>query len=179
MQLCLSTTINDYKLFNNTSVSENATNNWAVQKLKMIQTHDNTHTHTHTHSISLWNVKTITIIIIITITIQIFMFTIVVVNIITNDANILNHVRIRMIQYHYQAISPDAKYFPLESNATEVTALVWPFNSATCCFVATSHILTVLSPEPVKKRRGVVSSCKIWTGIQFINIQILKTYTKL
>ena len=138
-----------------------------------------THTHTHTHSISLWNVKTITIIIIITITIQIFMFTIVVVNIITNDANILNHVRIRMIQYHYQAISPDAKYFPLESNATEVTALVWPFNSATCCFVATSHILTVLSPEPVKKRRGVVSSCKIWTGIQFINIQILKTYTKL
>ena len=55
---------------------------------------------------------------------KIFMFTIVVVNMITNDANILNHVRVCMIQYHYQAISPDAKYFPLESNATEVTALV-------------------------------------------------------
>ena len=26
---------------------------------------------------------------------------------------------------------------------------------------------------------GMVSSCKIWTGIQFINIQILKTNTKL
>ena len=60
----------------------------------------------------------------ITITIQICMFTIVVVNMITNDANILNHVRVCMIQYHYQAISPDAKYFPLESNATDLTKLV-------------------------------------------------------
>ena len=52
------------------------------------------------------------------------------------------------------ATSPDAKYFPLPSNATDVTKLVWPLSSATCCCVLTSHILTVLSLEPVKKRRG-------------------------
>jgi hypothetical protein len=30
------------------------------------------------------------------------------------------------------AASPDAKNFPLPSNATEVTVLVWPLSSASC-----------------------------------------------
>ena len=55
---------------------------------------------------------------------------------------------------HNQATSPDAKYFPLESNATDITAFVWPFSSATCCIELTSHTLTVQSSEPAKKRGG-------------------------
>ena len=30
------------------------------------------------------------------------------------------------------ATSPDAKYFPIPSNAPEVTVLVWPLSSASC-----------------------------------------------
>jgi len=66
---------------------------------------------------------------------------------------------------HAPLLSPDAKYFPLESNATDVTVFVWPFSSATCCCAATSQILTVQSLEPVKKRGGMVSSCRTWTEI--------------
>jgi hypothetical protein len=56
--------------------------------------------------------------------------------------------------YHYAAtshsrmmLSPehDAKYFPLESNATHVTLFVWPVSCATCCCAATSHNRTLLS----------------------------------
>ena len=65
--------------------------------------------------------KTVAIAISIT---MIFNSRIVVVVIITNHSQILNHVWIHSVHSHNQATSPDAKYFPLESNATDITAFV-------------------------------------------------------
>jgi hypothetical protein len=65
--------------------------------------------------------KTVAIAISIT---MIFNIRIVVVVIITNHTQMLNHVWIHSVHNHNQATSPDAKYFPLESNATEITVLV-------------------------------------------------------
>ena len=55
----------------------------------------------------------------------------------------------------HKTVSPDAKYFPLESKDKDVTAAVWPERTATCCFVATSQRRMLLSFEPAK-----IESCQ-------------------
>ena len=52
---------------------------------------------------------------------MIFNITTIVVVAITKHTTTLNRVTILIVHHHNQAISPDAKYFPLPSNATEVT----------------------------------------------------------
>jgi hypothetical protein len=54
----------------------------------------------------------------------IFNITTIVVVAITKHTTTLNRVTILIVHHHNQQISPDAKYFPLPSNATEYTPLV-------------------------------------------------------
>ena len=62
----------------------------------------------------------------------------------------------------HKKVSPDAKYFPLESKDKDVTDPVWPARTATCCFVVTSQRRMLLSLEPVKNSEE--SKCKTKTN---------------
>ena len=78
----------------------------------------------------------------------------------------------------HKIVSPEAKYFPLESKDKDVTDPVWPARTATCCFVVTSQRRTLLSFEPVKNSEE--SKCKTKTNKKkvFNNVRADKSAKK-